>query len=158
MSRKERRRLEKDAQKQAKKSKVCRRCVRWNTPCEVVHPLGLNYPVNQEDYRIPRKQDKPEEIVTKLCQIEVLNGQGMTIAQAAREVGTTEQTYYSWRKRCGGMSRNQLKLTQTALAHSSLDNTNSRLSGAAPSNFIRVFHPKGKTSLKIDIDHEKGER
>ena len=58
---------------------------------------------------MPRKSGKPEEIVTKLRQIEVLNGQGMPIGQAAREVGTTEQTYYRWRKQYGGMSRDQLK-------------------------------------------------
>ena len=45
----------------------------------------------------------------KLRQIEVLNSQGMVIAQAAREVGMTEQTDYRWRKQYGGMSRNQLK-------------------------------------------------
>ena len=58
---------------------------------------------------MPRKQDKPEEIIMKMRQIEVLNGQGMPIAQAAREVGTTEQTYDRWRKQYGGMNRNQLK-------------------------------------------------
>ena len=58
---------------------------------------------------MPRKPDKPEEIIMKMRQIEVLNGQGMPIAQAAREVGTTEQTYYRWRKQYGGMNRNQLK-------------------------------------------------
>lgn len=55
------------------------------------------------------KREKPENIVTKLRQIEVLHGQGMPIAQAAREVETTEQTYYRWRKQYGGMNRDQLK-------------------------------------------------
>ncbi len=55
------------------------------------------------------RRDKPEEIVSKLRQIEVLQGQGMTIADAVREVGTTQQTFYRWRKQYGGMSRNQLK-------------------------------------------------
>jgi len=55
------------------------------------------------------RRDKPEEIISKLRQIEVLQGQGMTIADAVREVGTTQQTYYRWRKQYGGMSRNQLK-------------------------------------------------
>ena len=68
-----------------------------------------------------RKQDKPEEIVMKLRQIEVLNSQGMSIAQAARELGTTEQTYYRWRKQYGGMSRNQLKQLKE------LEKENSRL-------------------------------
>ncbi len=45
----------------------------------------------------------------KLRQVEVLNSQEMVIAQAAREVGTMEQTYYQWRKQYGGMSRNKLK-------------------------------------------------
>ena len=55
------------------------------------------------------KRDKPEEIVSKLRQVEVLQGQGMTIADAVRRIGTTEQTYYRWRKQYGGMSRDQLK-------------------------------------------------
>ena len=42
---------------------------------------------------MPRKHDKPEDIVMKLREIEVLNSQGMVITQAAREVGTTEQAY-----------------------------------------------------------------
>jgi len=55
------------------------------------------------------KRDKPEEIVSKLRQVEVLQGQGMPIAQAVRQIGVTEQTYYRWRKQYGGMSRGQLK-------------------------------------------------
>ena len=55
------------------------------------------------------KREKPEDIVSKLRQIEVLQGQGMTIADAARQLGTTEQSYYRWRKQYGGMSRSQLK-------------------------------------------------
>ena len=70
---------------------------------------------------MPRKHDKPEDIVMKLRQIEVLNSQGMVIAQAAREVGTTEQAYYRWRKQYGGMSRNQLKRLEE------LEQENSRL-------------------------------
>ena len=55
------------------------------------------------------RRDKPEEIVSKLRQVEVLQGQGMTIAEAVREVGTTQQLFYRWRKQYGGMSRSQLK-------------------------------------------------
>jgi len=55
------------------------------------------------------KRDKPEEIVSKLRQVEVLQGQGMPVAQAVRQIGVTEQTYYRWRKQYGGMSRGQLK-------------------------------------------------
>ncbi len=55
------------------------------------------------------KRDKPEEIVLKLRQVEVLQGQGMAIADAVRQIGVTEPTYYRWRKQYGGMSRDQLK-------------------------------------------------
>ena len=55
------------------------------------------------------KREKPEETVSKLRQVEVLQGQGMTIADAVRQTGTTQQTYYRWRKQFGGMNRDQLK-------------------------------------------------
>ncbi len=55
------------------------------------------------------KRPKPEEIVSKLRQVEVLQGQGMPIADAVRQIGITQQTYYRWRKLYGGMGREQLK-------------------------------------------------
>lgn len=55
------------------------------------------------------KRHKPEEIVTKLRQVEVLVGQGMPRIDAIRQISITEQTYYRWRKQYGGMGTNQLK-------------------------------------------------
>ena len=55
------------------------------------------------------KRHKPEEIVTKLRQVEVLVGQGMPRTDAIRQISITEQTYYRWRKQYGGMGTNQLK-------------------------------------------------
>ena len=55
------------------------------------------------------KRDKPEEIVTKLRQVEVLHGQGISIADAVRQIGVMQQTYYRWRRQYGGMGRAQLK-------------------------------------------------
>lgn len=55
------------------------------------------------------KRDKPEEIVTKLRQVEVLQGQGLPVADAVRQIGVTQNTYYRWRKEYGGMNRVQLK-------------------------------------------------
>ena len=55
------------------------------------------------------KREKPEEIVLKLRQVEVLQGQGMTVAEAVRQIGVTPQTFYRWRKLYGGMGRSQLK-------------------------------------------------
>jgi putative transposase len=48
-----------------------------------------------------RKRIAAEQIVTKLRQIEVLQGQGKTIAMACKEAGTTEQKaqgrMFEWR-------------------------------------------------------------
>ena len=55
------------------------------------------------------KRHKPEEIVTKLRQVELLVGRGMARVVAIREVRITEQTYYRWRKQYGGMGTDQLK-------------------------------------------------
>ena len=55
------------------------------------------------------KREKPEDIVLKLRQVEVLQYQGKPLADAVRQIGVTVQTYYRWRKEYGGMSRDQLK-------------------------------------------------
>ena len=55
------------------------------------------------------KREKPEDIVLKLRQVEVLQGQGKLVQDAVRQIGVTVQTYYRWRKEYGGMSRDQLK-------------------------------------------------
>ena len=58
---------------------------------------------------MPNTRPKPAEIVTKLHQVEVLQGQGMSRLEAIREIRVTEQTYYRWRKKYGGMGPEQLK-------------------------------------------------
>ena len=40
-----------------------------------------------------RKRHKPEEIVAKLRQVDVLLAQGQTVADAIRAIGVTEVTY-----------------------------------------------------------------
>ena len=55
------------------------------------------------------KRPKPEEIVSKLRQVEVLMGQGMSRLDAIRQIGVVEKTYYRWRKQYGGMGVDQLK-------------------------------------------------
>ena len=56
-----------------------------------------------------RKRLLAEQIVTKLRQIEVLQGQGKMIAMACKEAGMTEQSYYRWRKEYGGLGVDQAK-------------------------------------------------
>jgi putative transposase len=42
---------------------------------------------------------KPEEIVAKLCQVDVPHGRGKSMADAVRQVGVSEAMYYRWRNR-----------------------------------------------------------
>src|ERR671927_125323 len=56
-----------------------------------------------------RKHHKPEEIVGKLRQVEVLTGQGKPVAEAVRAIGVTEPTYYRWRSEYGGLKLDQVK-------------------------------------------------
>ena len=48
-----------------------------------------------------RKRHKPEEIVAKLRQVDVLTGQGTSVAEAMRAIGITEVAYYRWRQEHG---------------------------------------------------------
>ena len=56
-----------------------------------------------------KKRHKPEEIVSKLRQVDVLTSQGQTVAQAIRSIGVTEVTYYRWRQEYGGLNSDQVK-------------------------------------------------
>lgn len=56
-----------------------------------------------------RKSYTVEQIIVKLRKIEVLCGQGRTIAEAVRQEDITEQTYYRWRKQYGAMSSDDAK-------------------------------------------------
>ena len=55
------------------------------------------------------KRHKAEEIVTKLRQVDVLNAQGKSMAEAIRSIGVTEVTYYRWRSEYGGLKGDQVK-------------------------------------------------
>lgn len=56
-----------------------------------------------------RRRYKPEEIIAKLREAEILLAQGMTVPEVVREFGIHEVTYYRWRKEYGGMRVNQMK-------------------------------------------------
>jgi transposase-like protein len=51
-----------------------------------------------------KKNYSAEEIIIKLREVEVLCGQGKTIGEAVRQIGVSEQTYYRWRQKYGGMN------------------------------------------------------
>jgi transposase-like protein len=61
-----------------------------------------------------KKAHTPEEIVAKLRQVEVLVGQGKSVAEAVRAIGVTEPTYYRWRTEFGGLKLDQVKRLKEA--------------------------------------------
>ena len=54
----------------------------------------------------------PEQIITKLREIEIHVGQGKTVKEACRQLEVSEQTYYRWRREYGGMDVPQAKRLQ----------------------------------------------
>jgi putative transposase len=56
-----------------------------------------------------RKRYKPEEIVAKLRQVDVLVSQGQGMTEAIRQIGVSEVTYYRWRQEFGGLKTEQVK-------------------------------------------------
>ncbi|GJE04490.1 IS3 family transposase ISMex5 [Methylobacterium isbiliense] len=55
------------------------------------------------------KKHRPEEVVAKLRQVDVLVSQGQSVADAIRAIGVTEVTYYRWRKEFGGLKSDQVR-------------------------------------------------
>jgi len=58
---------------------------------------------------MPKKRHKPEEIVAKLRQVDVLTAQGKAVADAIRSIGVTEVTYYRWKNEYGGLKTDQVR-------------------------------------------------
>jgi putative transposase len=70
---------------------------------------------------MPKKRYTPEEIVAKLRQVDVVVSQGQNIADAIRQIGVNEVTYYRWRQEYGGLKADQVKRLKE------LEQENSRL-------------------------------
>jgi len=70
---------------------------------------------------MPKKRYTPEEIVAKLRQVDVVVSQGQNIADAIRQIGVSEVTYYRWRQEYGGPKADQVKRLKE------LEQENSRL-------------------------------
>lgn len=56
-----------------------------------------------------KKRYRPEDIISKLREADILIGQGHTVAHAIKSIGITEVSYYRWRQEYGGMSKSQAK-------------------------------------------------
>ena len=58
---------------------------------------------------MPRKRYTPEQVINKLREAEVAISGGSTVAEASRQIGVTEQTFYRWRNEYGGLRIDQVK-------------------------------------------------
>jgi putative transposase len=67
------------------------------------------------------KRYSPEQIVAKLREHEKLQGQGLTIPQACKRIGVSDQTFYRWRTKYGALKEDEAHRLKT------LEQENSRL-------------------------------
>ena len=58
---------------------------------------------------MPSKKDKPEEIIRKLREVDIVLAQEASTAEACRRITVSEQTYYLWRKEYGGLKTDQAR-------------------------------------------------
>jgi transposase-like protein len=56
-----------------------------------------------------RRHYKPEQIIRKLREADVLVSKGETVGQICRTIGISDVTYYRWRKEYGGMQVDQAR-------------------------------------------------
>ena len=56
-----------------------------------------------------QKRYKPEEIIGKLREAEVLTSQGKSVEEVCWRLAVTRQTYYRWRKEYGGLRVDQAR-------------------------------------------------
>jgi transposase-like protein len=70
---------------------------------------------------MPSKRYSVEQIVAKLREMERLQGQGLTIPQACKRIGISDQTFYRWRLRYGALKEDEAQRLKA------LEQENSRL-------------------------------
>ena len=61
-----------------------------------------------------KKKHTGPQIVAKLRQADVLIGQGKSVPELCKEIEVSEQTYYRWRQKYGGMSPDMIKQLKAA--------------------------------------------
>ena len=69
----------------------------------------IDFGIDFEGEEMARKRFSDEDILNLLRQIELALSSGSDVQSACRAVGISDATYYSWRKRYGGMAKSQLQ-------------------------------------------------
>jgi putative transposase len=58
---------------------------------------------------MPRRRHTPEQVVRKLREADRLLGEGKDVAEVARHLEVSEQTYHRWRNQFGGMKADDVR-------------------------------------------------
>ena len=61
------------------------------------------------DFTMKRRRHTPEQVVRKLRTADALLAEGKDLAEVARELEVSEQTYHRWRNQYGGMKADDAK-------------------------------------------------
>jgi putative transposase len=73
------------------------------------------------DFTMKRRRHTPEQVVRKLRTADALLAEGKDVAEVARQLEVSEQTYHRWRNQYGGMKADDAKRLKE------LERENSRL-------------------------------
>ena len=58
---------------------------------------------------MPKKCYRPEDIIAKLREADILISQGKTVAETIKQLGVSDVTYYRWRKEYGARTTTRVK-------------------------------------------------
>lgn len=58
---------------------------------------------------MPKKNYSPEEIITKLREVEIYCKQGKQLQEAIRQIGVSSATYFKWRTKYGAMNKDEAR-------------------------------------------------
>ena len=78
-------------------------------PPETGPETKLGFGPNGRRQKVARRHYRPEEIIAKLREAEILLAQGLKVPEVVRELSIHEVTYYRWRKEYGGMRVDQAR-------------------------------------------------
>ena len=70
---------------------------------------GLDHNPQPQESKPMKKRYTETQIVSKLRQADVLIGKGQSVPDVCREIEVSQQTYYRWRQKYGGMSPEMVK-------------------------------------------------
>ena len=65
--------------------------------------------IGQDDDSMARRRHTPDQILTKLRDADVMIANGQTLAEVAKKLEVSEQTYHRWRNQYGGMKGPEMK-------------------------------------------------